>query len=224
MHILNCAQHSEAWELARLGIPTSSEFSRILTPGGERSAQWKGYAYRLIAERLLQAPLEHYSSPAMERGQIVEEEAIAWYEFDTGEETTKVGFITDDTGIMGCSPDRLIGEDGLLEVKCPLPPAQVEYLITGRAQRHHKPQLQGQLMITEREWVDILCWHEIFPKVVVRVQRDEHFIALLGAEIRRVNEWIETEIDKIRTAGYVHVPQAKAALKDMLRASLGAVP
>jgi hypothetical protein len=100
----------------------------------------------------------------------------------------------------------------------------VEYLITGRAQRHHKPQLQGQLMITEREWVDILCWHEIFPKVVVRVQRDEHFIALLGAEIRRVNEWIETEIDKIRTAGYVHVPQAKAALKDMLRASLEAAP
>jgi hypothetical protein len=102
-----------------------------------------------------------------------------------------------------------------------LPPAQVEYLITGKAQRHHKPQLQGQLSIAEREWVDICCWHDILPKVVVRAYRDEHFIALLDVEIRRVNEWIETEIDKIKTGGYVHVPQAKAALKDMLRASLG---
>jgi hypothetical protein len=190
------------------------------------SKQWKYYALELMGERILQTQMVRYQSGSMERGQIREADAVEWYEFDQELTTRKIGFVTDDAHTMGCSPDRLIGESGLLEVKCPDQPAmQLSYILGDtNAHRDYRSQLQGQLMIAEREWVDIMCWHEVLPKKVIRVERDEKFIALLRAEICRVNEWIETEIDKIRTGGYVHVPQAKAALKDMLRASLGAVP
>jgi hypothetical protein len=74
-----------------------------------------------IAERLLQQKIEFYNSLAMERGLIVEADAADWCEFDQDVTTQRVGFITDDYHTTGCSPDRLVGEDGLLEIKAPLP-------------------------------------------------------------------------------------------------------
>ena len=214
-------QRSEAWDRLRLGIPTSSDFAKIVTPSREPSKQWQALAYQKIAERLLNRMIDHYTSPAMERGQIVEEEAADWYEFDRNVSTQKVGFITDDAGTMGCSPDRFVGTIGLLEIKCPLPQTQIEYLLTGKAQRQYMPQLQGQLLIAEREWVDILCWHDELPRVIVRVQRDEHFIGLLRAELRKFNEFINGVMMKI---GSVEAREPKAALSDMLRATQEASP
>src|SRR6516165_1261502 len=76
------AQYSEAYDRLKLGIPTSSNFHKIITPQGKRSKQWREYACLLIAERILQRKIEFYNSPAMERGLIVEAEAADWYEFD----------------------------------------------------------------------------------------------------------------------------------------------
>ena len=158
------AQYSEAYDRLKLGIPTSSNFHKIITPQGKPSKQWREYACVLIAERLLQQRIEFYNSPAMERGLIVEAEAADWYEFDQEVITQRVGFITDDDHTMGCSPDRLVGEDGLLEIKAPLPHTQVEYWISGKLNERFWPQLQGQLYITQRSWVDILCWHDVLPQ------------------------------------------------------------
>ena len=111
------AQYSEEHDRLRLGIPTSSNFHKIITPQGKPSKQWREYACVLIAERILHQKLEFYNSPAMERGLIVEAEAADWYEFDQDVTVQRVGFITDDEHTMGCSPDRLVGDDGLLEIR-----------------------------------------------------------------------------------------------------------
>jgi hypothetical protein len=123
----NVAQYSEAYDRLKLGIPTSSHFHKIITPQGKPSKQWREYACVLIAERLLQRKIEFYNSPAMERGLIVEAEAADWYEFDQDVITQRTGFVTDDDHTVGCSPDRLVGDDGLLEIKALLPHTQVEY-------------------------------------------------------------------------------------------------
>ena len=125
------AQYSEEYDCLKLGIPTSSNFHKIITPQGKPSKQWREYACVLIAERILQHKIEFYNSPAMERGLIAEAEAADWYEFDHDVTVQSIGFITDDDHTMGCSPDRLVGHDGLLEIKAPLPQTQVEYWISG---------------------------------------------------------------------------------------------
>src|ERR1700750_1040278 len=115
------AQYSESYDRLKLGIPTSSHFHKIITPQGRPSKKWREYAGILIAERILQHKIEFYNSPAMERGLIVEADTVDWYECDQDVTVQKIGFITDDNHTMGCSPDRLVGDEGLLEIKAPLP-------------------------------------------------------------------------------------------------------
>ena len=214
------AQYSEEYDRLKLGIPTSSHFHKIITPQGKPSKQWREYACFLIAERILQQKIDLYHSPAMERGLIVEAEAADWYEFDQDVTVRKVGFITDDNRTLGCSPDRLVGDDGLLEIKAPLPQTQVEYWISGEIHERFRPQLQGQLYITQRRWVDVVCWHDVLPKIVMRVEPDEKFIEALGRELKIFSYFIERVMEKICVTNEVPVPQGKLALKAALRASL----
>jgi hypothetical protein len=213
-------QYSEEYDRLKLGIPTSSHFHKIVTPQGKPSKQWREYACVLIAERLLDRKIEFYNSPAMERGLILEAEAADWYEFDQDVTVQRIGLITDDNHTMGCSPDRLVGDEGLLEIKAPLPDTQVEYWISGALNERFRPQLQGQLYISQRSWVDILCWHDVLPKVVMRVQPDEQFIKTLDRELQIFNFFVERVIEKIRAIYEMPVPQGGLALKAALRASL----
>ena len=216
----NCIPYSDEYDRLKLGMPTSSHFAKLITPvGGKASGQWKDYAFHLIAERLLQRKTNSYTSPAMERGLIVEAEAADWYEFSQDQTTEKIGFVTDDAGTVGCTPDRLVGDKGLLEIKCPLPKGQVEYLIEGRPQRKHRPQLQGQLLVCkDREWVDIVCWHEELPRLVLHVERDEKFQKELAQILADFNGYIDGVMAKI---GEVSAAP-KAELRDMLRDALEA--
>jgi hypothetical protein len=207
------AQYSEVYDRLTLGIPTSSHFHKIVTPQGKPSKQWREYACVLIAERILQRKIEFYTSPAMERGLIVETEAADWYEFDQDVTVQRVGFITDDNHTVGCSPDRLVGE-------APLPQTQVEYWISGEVSERFRPQLQGQLYVSQRSWVDIVCWHDVLPKVVMRVEPDEKFIVALDRELQIFNYFIERVMEKIRATNGMPVPQGRLALKAALRASL----
>jgi hypothetical protein len=218
------AQYSDEYDRLKLGIPTSSNFHKIITPQGKPSKQWRGYACVLIAERILQHKIEFYNSPAMERGLIVEAEAADWYEFDQDVTVQSIGLITDDNHTTGCSPDRLVGDDGLLEIKAPLPHTQVEYWISGELSERFRPQLQGQLYVSQRGWVDILCWHDVLPKLVVRVEPDEKFIAALDRELRIFNYFIERVMEKIRATTELSIPPSGLALRAALRASLEIVP
>src|ERR1700752_2069046 len=218
------AQYSEMYDRPKLGIPTSSNFYKIITPQGKPSKQWREYACVLIGERILQQKIEFYNSPSMERGLIVEAEAADWYEFDQDVTVQRVGFITDDNHTIGCSPDRLVGNEGLLEIKAPLPHTQVEYWLSGEVNERFRPQLQGQLYVSQRSWVDILCWHDVLPKVVMRVEPDETFIKALDRQLQIVNFFIERVMEKIRATNEMPVPQGTLALKAALRASLEIVP
>jgi len=171
---------SQEWYALRLGIPTSSEFHRVITPKKlQLSSQAPGYMYRLLAEYITGEQVENYQSEYMVRGQELEDKAILAYEIMTGFETTPGGFITTDDGLIGCSPDRLIGEVGDLEIKCPLIQTQVEYALTGTVGDDYMAQLQGRMLITDRKWVDIFSYHPRLSIQPLRVHRDEKFIEAL---------------------------------------------
>jgi hypothetical protein len=218
------AQYSENYDRLKIGIPTSSNFHKIITPQGKPSKQWREYACVFIAERILQQRIEFYNSPAMERGLIVEAEAADWYEFDRDVTVQRIGFITDNEHTMGCSPDCLVGDDGLLEIKAPLPQTQIGYWISGQLSERFRPQLQGQLYLTQRSWVDILCWHDVLPKLIMRVEPDEKFIIALDRELRIFNYFIEGVMEKIRATHELPMPPSRLALKTALRASLEIAP
>ena len=189
-------QKSDAWDRLRLGIPTASNAHKILTPGGKPSAQWGDYGDHLIAERVLQRPVNTYTSSIMERGQREEEDAVAWYEADREVDTKYIGFVTTDDGKIGCSPDRLVGDDGLAEIKCPEPGTMIKYWRKG-ADEKYKPQLQMQLFVTGRKWVDIIAWHPEMTRIVCRVERDEAYIACLEEQLYLFNSYLDGVMKKI---------------------------
>jgi len=180
-------QGSAEWRLARMGVPTASSFHRIITPKtGKPSQQADAYLHELLAELMLGRPLDSPTYPWMARGSELEEEAGNWYEFERDEETEIVGFCTVDSGLYGASPDRLVGVNGLLELKCPSPAVHVGYLLFPQrgVDAEYRCQVQGQLLVTERLWCDVVSYHPEMPKVIVRVERDEDYIALM----REANE------------------------------------
>ena len=147
----------------------------------------------------------------MERGLIVEAEAADWYEFDQDVTVHRVGFITDDNHTVGCSPDRLVGDYGLLEIKAPLPQTQVEYCARSALRF---PAKLGRYRLR----------HDVLPKVVMRVEPDEGFIKALDRELQIFNFFIERVMEKIRATNEVPVPQGRLALRAALRATLEIVP
>lgn len=198
-----CAQYSAEYDAIKLGLPTSSHFKMLFTkpskkfPKGQESTQWKTLAHHLIAERLLGRKVETFTSYHMERGLEMEPEAVAWYEWNEGVETQLLGLIVTDDGKVGCSPDRLVGNEGLLEVKCATPTVQVEYLLDPNAAHQHWPQLQGQLLVSGRKWVDLLAWHRELPRIVIRVERDEEYIEKLDWQLKALNQYIDGVMSRI---------------------------
>jgi hypothetical protein len=222
----NCAQRSEEWDRLRRGIPTASCFDRIVTPGGKTvkpkpSEQWRHYAYHLLAERLLGRNVDSYTSPWMERGIELEDDAMAWYEFEKNADTQAIGFITTDDGKIGCSPDRLVGTEGLIELKCPAPATMVEYLLTGAIEQKYRPQIQGQLYVSERQWCDIIAWHPELPRTVIRVERDEEFIGFLAEQLSDFNNYLGRISERICPDWQ---ESNKATLREQLVVSLGVEP
>lgn len=173
-------QGSDEWFAARLGIPTASEFSRIITGAkGDLSKQAGGYAHALVAETLLGRPLEKGggSSWAMERGKALEPFAVEQYSLDHGVEVRRVGFATTDDGRLGASPDGLIvGNRGGLEIKCTLDDKHMGILLDGPGD-DYRQQVQGSLAICELEWWDLYAYHPNLPPVAIRTYRDEPYIA-----------------------------------------------
>ena len=174
-------QRSADWYYLRLGKPTASEFDQIITPAkGLLSAQHGDYIRFLLAELMLGKPLDSVETAFMTRGEQLEDEAIEAYEVVTGMETQRGGFVTDDLGQYGCSPDRLVGDVGLLEMKVPAPQTHVGYLLNPESLDSAKRcQVQGQLLVTERAWVDLVSYHPEMPIVVRRVKRDQAFIGMM---------------------------------------------
>jgi len=193
MKIHRMEQRSEEWFQARAGVPTASHFHEIVTPTGKLSGQSRAYMASLLAERRL-GPLTMYDSGGgfMGRGTSLEEDALRWYEYTRGVELDRVGLVTTGDGSIGCSPDALVA-DGGVEVKCLKPENHMLVLMGDRAHvQKHKPQVQGSMLVAECEWWDLLFFHPDLDPVVVRVERDDEYIAKLRTALGQFTQELRT--------------------------------
>lgn len=187
MKIHDVEQRSPEWYALRAGMPTASEFSKIVTSKGEPSKSAAGYALTLAAELFAGKTVDAWEGNSWtERGREMETRALELYEFTRDMDIVPVGFVTDDKGKMGCSPDGFAGEDGMVEVKCLKAENHIKAILY--FQKHTKcptdyvQQTQGQMMICERKWVDLIFYHPELPMLVIRqeVDRDLQFALMAG--------------------------------------------
>lgn len=191
MRIIQVTQGTTEWAMARMGIPTASNFDKIITPKTMKlSGQIDGYALQLIAEQLLGVPMDNATSGFMLRGTLLEERAVRYYELQRECDTVPIGFVTRDDGRAGCSPDRFVGEDGLLEIKVPNAANHLGYLLD-KDGIGYRAQVQGQLWVCEREWCDTLSYNPELPPAIVRQERDEAFITALAACVEQFNAYVD---------------------------------
>ncbi|MFH1645774.1 MAG: lambda exonuclease family protein [Candidatus Omnitrophota bacterium] len=196
MVIIDVLQNSPEWYAAKCGIPSSSEFDKLVILSGKPSKQREKYLYRLAGERLLGHSEESYQNAAMLRGKEVEAEARQYYEFITGQEVKQVGFCLADG--YGASPDGLIGDDGLLEIKCPILSTHIYYLIKNELPSDYIQQVEGQLLVTGRKWVDFLSYYPGLDPLLIRVERDEDFIKTLKIELKIFCQELDELTEKLR--------------------------
>jgi hypothetical protein len=173
-------QGSPEWVAARIGIPTASQFARLITPKKrEPSASRHKYRAELLTEWLLGQPLDWGATLWMGRGSELEDEARRFYELERDVEVQRIGFVTRDDGRVGGSPDGLVGDDGGVEIKCPSALQHVQYMLGEDPE--YFAQVQGYLYLTDRRWWDLLSYNPALPPVLKRIPRDDEFIAALVA-------------------------------------------
>lgn len=185
IEILDVEQGSDAWYACRAGIPTASAFATIMAQGrsGGPSVTRRKYMLRLIGERMTGQPEETYTNGHMERGKIMGAEARNAYSMIADVEPQLVGFVRNSDvcspHLVGCSPDSLIGNNGMLELKSKIPSIQLEVLLADEVPSEHIAQLQGNLWVAEREWIDFCSyWPRVNP-FIRRVYRDDRYIAAM---------------------------------------------
>jgi hypothetical protein len=215
VEIIECPQGSEEWFRARMGMPTASMFADILASGkgGGESKMRRTYLMKLAGEILTGEPMDNYSNAHMERGKAMEGEARNFYSFMHDAEPKQIGFIRN--GSKGCSPDSLIGDSGVLEIKTALPHILIDKLCRADTfPSEHYAQTQGELWVSEREWVDLAIYWPRLPLFVKRAHRDEKFIAKLAEAVDRFNDELAATVQHIRSYGNPD------GLRDALSASL----
>jgi hypothetical protein len=172
-------QGSDEWLAARCGLLTASEFDRILTPTLKIASNPKerAHLWELAAQRISNYVEPQYVSDAMLRGHDDEIRAREAYAKHYAPVAT-CGFVTNDKWgfTLGCSPDGLVGDDGMIECKSRGQKFQVqtivEYAGDGTTPDDFMLQVQGQMLITERKWCDLISYSGGLPMVTIRVEPD----------------------------------------------------
>lgn len=155
-------QGSTEWFEARLGKVTASRIADVMM--AKTAAGYQNYMAHLICERLTGEPVETFKSAAMEHGTETEPQARAMYEMETGSDVTECGFIPHPKLTnSGASPDGLILDIGLVEIKCPQPAKHVKNLMGGKIDRLYMLQMQWQMACAERGWCDFVSFNPSFP-------------------------------------------------------------
>lgn len=182
-------QGTEEWHNERLGKATASRVSDVLAKGRNGpSATRKNYLAELVAERLTGSRAEGFTSAAVERGKEMEAEARLAYEIITNSNVVEVGFISHPIIQMtGASPDGLVGDDGLIEIKCPNTATHIDTLTGGAIPKVYRDQMQWQMECTQRQWCDFVSYDPRLPEAmqihVQRVMRDDEYLAEIRQEI-----------------------------------------
>lgn len=209
---MDAAQRSEAWFAARLGKVTGSGMANVLarTKTGEAATR-RNYRAQLVVERLTGKRQESYQNAAMQWGTDTEDLAKFAYTMRTLRDVKDIGFIEHEALAAGVSPDGLVGDDGLIEIKCPTMGNHIEYLRGGVLPPQYKPQVQGQMWVTGRQWCDFVSFDPRVPEnaqlLIVRVERDEEYITALAGEVERFLVEVAEEVEFVGNYGNEKVKQ-----------------
>lgn len=176
-------QGSDEWLAARCGLLTASEVKLILTPTlkNAKNDKQRAHVFEIAAQRITGFTEPAYINDDMLRGHHDEVLARRKYEEERIEIVENVGFITsDDLGfLIGYSPDGLIGEDGLVEIKSRRQKLQIETILNNAVPEEHWLQVQTGLMVTGRKWIDYISYCAGLPMCVIRVYPDDETIAAI---------------------------------------------
>ena len=196
-------QGSDAWFEARIGKVTASRVADVLakTKTGY-SASRDNYMAQLVCERLTGEKGESFTNAAMQHGTDTEPLARAAYEAHADVLVDEVGFVPHPSIIMaGASPDGLVGDDGLLEIKCPNTATHIETLLSQTVPSKYNTQMQFQLACTGRSWCDFVSFDNRLPQelqlFVKRVPRDNMYIKLMEDEIVRFLNELDIKIAQL---------------------------
>ena len=203
-HLESIQQGTPEWHQMRLGKVTASRVADILarTKTGP-SASRQNYLIELAIQRTTGIIQESYTNSSMEWGVQNEGSARVSYEINTNNFVDKVAFI-DHPSIkwFGCSPDGLVSDRGLLEIKCPNSATHWEYFKAKEPPKKYFIQMQAQIAVTGRDWCDFVSFDPRMPDrsqlLIVRVDRDDAFIAEMEAEIKKFLEEVQTEVNLMK--------------------------
>jgi len=200
---MNAPQQTAEWRKERAGCATASCFDRVMAKlkVGEATTRAK-YRLQLATERLTGNPVEGYVNAAMQWGIATQPEATMAYEALRGVLVEEVGFVSHPSiQDCGASPDGLVGDDGMVEIKCPESTTHLTSMEAGGLPSEHVAQVQGQMAVCGRKWVDFVSYDPRFPPglqlFVVRVPRDDGYIAELEKEVRVFLAGVDATVERL---------------------------
>lgn len=197
-------QGSKEWLELRLGKVTASRITDVLAKGKSGEALTReDYRYELVVQRLTGESGESFTNAAMEWGTATEPQARIVYEAEMGLFVEQVPFVLHPTiKWFGCSPDGLVQDTGLVEIKCPNSKTHIKYLNAGKPPAKYVPQMQCQMAVTGRQWCDFVSFDPRLPKdlqmFVVRLDRDEDYIKSMEAEVVKFLSEVETMFTQLK--------------------------
>jgi putative phage-type endonuclease len=203
--MIEVEQRSNEWFALRLGKVTASRVADLMakTKTGY-SATRENYMAQLVVERISNSQAESFTNAAMQWGTDQEPYARAEYEATQGAMVEECGFVSHPTIEMaGASPDGLVGDDGLIEIKCPNTATMIDVLLTGVVASKYNTQMQFQMACTGRQWCDYVVFDPRMPAkaqmFIKRVARDEAFIAEMEAEVTKFLSEVAEKVAKIQS-------------------------
>jgi putative phage-type endonuclease len=198
-------QGSPEWFAARSGKVTASRVADVLSKvkDGE-SAGRKNYKADLIVERLTGQKTAGFTNAAMLWGIDTEPQARAAYEAATGNFVNEVAFVDHPTIVnFGCSPDGLVNDDGMIEIKCPNTATHLEYIEADTPPKKYFIQMQAQMSCTGRQWCDFVSFDPRLPDglelLVVRVNRDDKYIEMMENEVSTFLSEVDSKLEALKT-------------------------
>jgi len=201
-------QRSPEWFAARCGKVTASRVADIVakTKSGY-SASRENYMAQLVCERMTGAPIEGYSSPAMEWGTQQEPYARAAYEAAVNELVEETGFVVHPTiNEAGASPDGLVGLFGLIEIKCPNTSTHIDTLLSEKVPAKYITQMMWQMACTQRQWCDFVSFDPRMPDglklFIKRVEYHDSIIKGLETEVKEFLSELDAKIVKLNERRY----------------------
>jgi len=202
--LIDADQRTDAWYAARVGRATASRLNDIMsrTRSGY-GAQRKNYMAALVVEILTGNPTPYYTNAAMQWGTEMEPVARMAYILSTGNEVEETGFWVDDEIGAGASPDGFVGEDGLVEIKCPNTATHLETLERKEVPYQYKAQVQGQMWVTGRKWCDFVSYDPRLPEnaqmIIIHVERDEDYIKNLAEEVEQFMMEVVEQVEFVKS-------------------------